>query len=427
MTRIAYFDAQAGISGDMTLGALLHAGIPAADLQDALAPLGLPGWSLRAEAASQQGISGLHATVVIESEQPVRDWRTIRTLIEDAALPEGAKERALAVFTALAHAEAQVHGVPVDAVHFHEVGAVDSIVDIVGVAVALDLLRIEAVYASPFATGHGWVRSQHGRIPVPAPATLALIAAARAPLVPLDTDRETVTPTGAAIVTSLASGYTRPAMTVQAVGYGFGTRVMPWPNCLRVWIGEALLTTAAAPFTPFADIADTPATVSATSIVGLSRPAPDDETLIEANLDDMTAEAMAYALERVFAAGALDAWFTPITMKKSRPAVTLSAICAADDAEAVTDTILRETSTFGVRAVPIQRTKAARHWETVQTPWGPVRVKVKTVNGDMLDAVPEYEMVAALARAAEVPFRDVYAVAVEAGRRVVSKVLTTEY
>lgn len=424
MTRIAYLDAQAGISGDMALGAFIHTGIPVADLQDALAPLGLPGWSLRAELVSQHGIGGMHVTVVVEGEHPARDWRTIRTLIEDAALAEGAKERALGVFSALAHAEAQVHGVPVDAVHFHEVGAVDSIVDIVGVAVVLDLLRIEAVYASPFATGHGWVRSQHGRIPVPAPATLALIAAARAPLVPLDTDRETVTPTGAAIVTSLVRAYTRPPMIVQAVGYGFGTRVMPWPNCLRVWIGEAMPAETATTLAPFSDVS---VAESAAAAVAPARPAPDDETLIEANLDDMTAEAMAYALERVFAAGALDAWFTPITMKKSRPAVTLSAICASDDAIAVTDVMLRETSTFGVRAMPIQRTKAARRWETVQTPWGPVRVKVKTVNGDMLDAVPEYEMVAALARAAEVPFRDVYAAAAEAGHRIVYNARGTDY
>ncbi len=232
------------------------------------------------------------------------------------------------VFAALAAAEAQIHGVAVDAVHFHEVGAVDSIVDIVGTAVALDLLSIEAIYASPFATGHGWVRSQHGRIPVPAPATLALIAAARAPLVPLDTDKETVTPTGAAIVTALARGYERPAMTVQAVGYGFGTRVMPWPNCLRVWIGDAMPTTRRRrrALRRYARI----------RVPVAPTPASDDELLIEANLDDMTPEALAYALEAVFAAGALDAWFTPITMKKSRPAVTLSAICAAETAEAVT-------------------------------------------------------------------------------------------
>jgi len=409
MTRVAYFDAQAGISGDMTLGALIHASVSVVALRAALAPLNLPGWSLEAEPTSQHGIGGTHVTVRVAPDQPQRDWRTIRALIEDAALPDGAKERALHIFTALAEAEAQIHGIAVDAVHFHEVGAVDSIIDIVGTAVALDLLGIEAVYASPFATGHGWVRSQHGRIPVPAPATLALIAAARAPLIPLDTDKETVTPTGAAIVTALARGYERPTMTVQAVGYGFGSRMMPWPNCLRIWIGEAM-----------------PASISGTlPFAAAPETAPDDELLIEANLDDMTPEALAYALEAVFAAGALDAWFTPITMKKSRPAVTLAAICAADSAEAVTETMLRETSTFGVRAVPIQRTKAARHWETAETQWGPVRVKIKTVGGVAREAVPEYEMVAALARAASVPFREVYAAAAEAGRRFITPATAT--
>ncbi len=411
MTRLLYLDAQAGISGDMMLAALLHTGLLSVDtLQEALAPLGLPGWSLRAEAAEQHGLTGLHLAVDVEPGQQQRDWRTIRALIAASGLTDTAKETATRIFAALAEAEAQVHGVAVADVHFHEVGAVDSIVDIVGAAVALDLLHVEAVYASPFAQGHGWTRSQHGRIPIPAPATLALIARARAPMLPLDTDKETVTPTGAAIVVALARSYERPPMRVEAVGYGFGTRQMPWPNCLRVWLGESIPATTGARI-PFVAPAETAAPVATD--------ATDDEVLLAANLDDMTPEALAYALERVFAAGALDAWFTPVTMKKSRPAVTLSAICAAADAEAVTDTMIRETSTFGVRTLPITRTKAARHWETVQTQWGPVRVKVKTHGGVALDAVPEYEQVAALARAAEVPFREVYAAAAEAGRQYV--------
>jgi uncharacterized protein (DUF111 family) len=195
-------------------------------------------------------------------------------------------------------------------------------------------------------------------------------------------------------------------MTVRAVGYGFGTRAMPWPNCLRIWLGELAADSKR-------QAADDPTQYSVLSTQY------SDEVVLAANLDDMTPEALAYALERLFAAGALDAWFTPITMKKSRPAVQVSVICRTEDQPALTETLLRETSTFGVRALPISRTKADRHWETVETQWGPVRVKIKEWAGAVLDAVPEYEQVAALARAADVPFREVYAAAAEAGRQFV--------
>ncbi len=414
MTRIAYFDMPAGISGDMTLAAFIHAGLSLEDLTYGLAPLGLSGYTLRAEPTSQQAIGGTRVIVDVEAGQPQRDWRTIRAIIEDSALTERAKELSLRIFGALAVAEASVHGVAVDDVHFHEVGALDSIVDIVGTAVALDLLGIETIYASPFAQGQGWTESQHGLIPVPAPATLALIARVNAPTVSLDTDKETVTPTGAAIVTALAEAFACPPMTVQAVGYGFGTRRMPWPNCLRIWLGSTIASRSDdRPFTT-ASVADD-ATLRSES----AAPGSDAEILLSANIDDMTPEALAYALERLFAAGALDAWFTPITMKKSRPAVQLSAICTDADRLAVTATMLRETTTFGVRATPIAREKADRRWETVVTQWGPVRVKIKEWEGAVLDAVPEYEQVAAIARAADVPFREVYAAAAEAGRQFV--------
>lgn len=421
MTRIAYFDMPAGISGDMTLGAFLHAGLPLEDLTYALAPLGLAGYTLRAESASQHAIGGTRVIVDVESGQPQRDWRAIRTMIEGSGLTDRAKELALRIFGALAAAEATVHGVAVEDVHFHEVGAVDSIVDIVGTAVALDILGIERVYASPFAQGSGWTQSQHGLIPVPAPATLALLARANAPSVPLDTNTETVTPTGAAIVTALVEQFERPPMTVQSVGYGFGARRMPWPNCLRVWLGAAV---AARPDNHPFTAAPPPETAYGDERHDL---ASDAEVVLAANIDDMTPEALAYALERLFAAGALDAWFTPITMKKSRPAVQVSAICRETDRLAVTATLLRETTTFGVRALPIAREKASRRWETVTTQWGPVRVKIKEWEGAILDAVPEYEQVAALARAADVPFREVYAAAAEAGRQFVGVQPTEVY
>ena len=417
MTRIAYFDMPAGISGDMTLGALVHAGVALDDLALALTPLGLSGYTLRAEATMQHGISGTRVIVDVAAGQPQRDWRTIRAMIEESGLTERAKETALRIFAALAAAEAAVHAVAVDDVHFHEVGAVDSIVDIVGTAVALDMLGIDRVVGSPFAQGSGWITSQHGLIPVPAPATLALIARANAPTVPLDTDKETVTPTGAAIVTALAEAYERPAMSVQSVGYGFGTRHMPWPNCLRLWVGTAAPVPEGNPRCAAIPVIEGDVREHAT----IPAPDSDGEVVIAANIDDMTPEALAYALERLFAVGALDAWFTPITMKKSRPAVQISAICRDADAPTIAGTLLRETTTFGVRTVPIQRAKASRKWEAVQTQWGPVRVKIKEWDGAVLDAVPEYEQVAALARAADVPFREVYAAAAEAGRQFVGQ------
>ncbi len=412
MTRIAYFDMPAGISGDMTLAAFIHAGVSLEDLTVGLAPLGLSGYTLRSEQASQHGLSGARFIVDVEPGQPQRDWRAIRSIIEASGLTERAKELSLRIFGALAVAEASVHDVAVDDVHFHEVGALDSIVDIVGTAVALDLLGIETMYASPFAQGHGWTQSQHGLIPIPAPATLALLAHVNAPTVSLDTDKETVTPTGAAIITALAEGFERPLMTVQEIGYGFGARQMPWPNCLRIWLGNAVATRS--DNTPFASKQAAHDTSQPSA-----EPTTDTEVLLSANIDDMTPEALAYALERLFAAGALDAWFTPITMKKSRPAVQISAICHEDERLAVTATLLRETTTFGVRATPIAREKADRRWETVVTQWGPVRVKIKEWQGVILDAVPEYEQIAAIARAADVPFREVYAAAAEAGRQFV--------
>jgi uncharacterized protein (DUF111 family) len=194
---------------------------------------------------------------------------------------------------------------------------------------------------------------------------------------------------------------------------------MPWPNCLRIWIGTAAARPAATPPGGHPEQSAMPS--------GIDRYAEDEELLLAANIDDMTPEALAYALERLFAAGALDAWFTPIMMKKSRPAVQLSLICRADDEAALTMTLLRETSTFGVRAVAIDRAKAGRRWETVETQWGPVRVKIKEWEGAVLDAVPEYEQIAALARAADVPFREVYAAAAEAGRQFVGGVSVEVY
>lgn len=401
MTRLAYFDAPSGISGDMTLGALIDAGLPLAELADGLRA-GLPaldGYELVAERVSQHGIGGTRVSVVLDPArpQPQRPWRAIRAMLEECALPAPARANALTIFAALALAEAQIHGTSVEDVHFHEVGAVDSIVDIAGAALGLHLLGIEEIYCSPLSDGRGFTRSQHGIIPIPAPATLALLAAAGAPLREVPTERELVTPTGAAIVAALAE-FRRPPLHLLAVGYGFGRRELPWPNALRLWLGESDESSA----TPAPAITPAPAPTDAER---------DEATLIETNIDDMNPQFYAPLLEKLLAAGALDAWLTPIIMKKGRPAITVAALAVPEHAEALAALIIEGTTTLGVRLTTTARRKAAREFATVTIPWGEVRVKLKRWRGVVVAAVPEYDDCAALAVATGLPIATIHAAA----------------
>jgi len=401
MTRIAYFDAPSGISGDMTLGALVDAGLPLAALADGLraALPALDGYEIVAERVSQHGIGGTRVSIVLDpaQPQPQRPWRAIRALLEECALPAPARANALTIFAALARAEAQIHGTSVEEVHFHEVGAVDSIVDIAGAALGLHLLGIEEIYCSPLSDGRGFTRSQHGIIPIPAPATLALLAAAGAPLREAPTERELVTPTGAAIVAALAE-FRRPPMHLLAVGYGFGQRELPWPNALRLWLGEAD-TSGEAPVT---------ATPAPSPDIDEER---DEVTLIETNIDDMNPQFYAPLLEKLLASGALDAWLTPIIMKKGRPAITVAALAAPEHAEALAALIIEQTTTLGVRLTSTERRKAAREFATVATPWGEVRTKLKRWRGTIVAAVPEYDDCATLALATGLPIATIHAAA----------------
>ncbi len=394
MTTIAYFDAPSGISGDMTLGALVDAGLPldflTSSLQAALPAL--DGYSLEAERVSQHGIGGTRVSVVLDpaAPQPQRSWRAIHALLLGSGLPERARTQALAIFGALAAAEAQIHGTAVEEVHFHEVGAVDSIIDIVGAALGLFFLGVERVYCSPLSDGRGFTRSQHGIIPIPAPATLALLAAAGAPLREAPTDRELVTPTGAAIVAALAE-FRQPPLRLSAVGYGFGRRELPWPNALRVWLGE----TDEADETPEARPPDAP-----------NR---DKAILLETNIDDMNPQFYAPLLDRLFAAGALDAWLTPIIMKKGRPAILVGVLAPPERADDLGELLITQTTTLGVRRTPATRQKADRQLATVATPWGEARVKLKAWRGRTLAAQPEYDDCAALATATGLPIATIHA------------------
>lgn len=385
---IAYFDCYSGVSGDMTLGALVDAGVDGEALQAEVAKLGLAGYELRFDRVERRGISGIQAVVALDPgvAQPHRHLSDILAILEGSSLNLSVKQRAGDIFRTLAEAEARVHGVPVDHVHFHEVGAVDALVDVVGAVVGLDLLGVRQIFASALPTGKGMVKTAHGPLPVPAPATLEILAGVGAPTRALDVEAELVTPTGAAILATLAS-FRQPDIRMRAVGYGFGTKQLPWANALRLWVGDP---------------------VEAES--------PREETaLLEANLDDMTPEALGFAMERLFAGGALDVFFTPIQMKKNRPATMLSVIASLDKERELAGMMLRETTTLGVRISRTARVTAARHVETIDTPLGPVRVKVKAFEGKVSYS-PEYEDCARIARERGMSFLQVVRVVVDASR-----------
>ena len=380
---LAYFDCFSGISGDMTLGALVDAGLSVDLLKAELAKLPVDGYTLAAERVKSKGLRGTLVRVDLDPSisQPHRHLADVLGIIQASALPDYVKATSSAVFRKLAEAEARVHGVGVEEVHFHEVGAVDAIVDVVGAVVGLAALGVEKAYASPLPTGSGTVQTAHGLLPVPAPATLELLRGAGAPLRPSPAQTELVTPTGAAILATLAE-FRQPALRLRAVGHGFGRKDLPWANCLRLWLGEPLA-------------------------AGVDR---DEISVLEANLDDTTPELLGAAMGRLFEAGALDVYFTPIQMKKNRPGVKLSVLGPPELEDALAATMLRETTTLGVRVARARRLKARRWQQEVATPWGPVRVKVKAFEGQVT-AAPEYDDCLRLASAAGVPVAEVYAVA----------------
>ena len=369
----------------MVLGALIDAGLPLSALRDGLRTLDLTGYELHSEQVEQHSITGTRVLVRLDdpAEQPARSWSDIRTLIESSRLDEQPKRTAFEVFSALAEAEAAVHGTSPEDVHFHEVGAVDSIVDIVGAAIGLDLLGVERIFSGPISLGHGFVKTRHGLLPVPAPATAELLSHGSAPTRTLDVEAELLTPTGAAILTTLAE-FRRPVMRTSAVGYGFGRRELPWPNALRLWLGEL-------------DDED--------AVDQWSSPT---ELLLETNIDDMNPEFYEPLIERLFDAGALDVFLTPISMKRGRPATKLSVICAENLRDELDAILIEHSSTLGVRAIPIDRTKAGRRIERVVTRWGDVRVKLKIWHGRVLDATPEYADCLSITRETGMPIRHVY-------------------
>ncbi|ACG75652.1 protein of unknown function DUF111 [Anaeromyxobacter sp. K] len=381
-----------GIAGDMFLAAAIDLGVDAAALARALESLGVPGWRLAVTRKAEHGIQGTHVDVVVEGEQPAaRGLAEILGLVAASGLPPRAREVARALFERIGEAEARVHGVPVSEVHFHEVGAVDSIVDVCGAAVALDLLGWPAVRSAPPELGRGLVRTAHGTMPVPPPAVLELLKGK--PVRPGGPPGEAVTPTGAALLAVLAEVGPLPAHVPLRVGYGVGTRAWPdRPNVLRATLAE-------------------PAPGA-----GAGGPGPDALWVLEANLDDCPGQLVARAIEAALEAGALDAWAAPLTMKKGRPGVLLGALCDEARRAAVTGALFAETTTLGVRRHAVERDALERALEPVETAYGRVRVKVARLGGRELGAHPEYEDCAACARAAGVAVREVMAAALVAYR-----------
>ncbi len=391
MARVAYFDCFSGVSGDMTLGALIDAGVDLRQLEAELDKLNVAGWELEAERVVRYGIAGTRLHVRTTEQHVHRHLGDIAAILQASQLALDVQQRALAIFRRLAEAEAAVHGTTPEQVHFHEVGALDAIVDIVGVVIALKLLGVQQIFASSLPLGSGWINAAHGRIPIPGPAVLQLLGAVNAPLQADDTPFELVTPTGAAILAELAT-FQRPALAISAAGYGFGARDIGRLNAVRVWLGET----------------------EAEAFPG----GPQDRVvLLETNIDDQSMEQLAYTAERLLqpaaGSGALDVWWTAIGMKKGRPALKLSVLARPADEEALVTAIFRETTSLGVRRQLVDRWICERESRSVSTPWGPVRVKEQRWRGELLGVAPEYEDCAAIARTHDVPLRAVYAAALE--------------
>jgi len=386
---LLYLEPVGGIAGDMFLGAAVDLGVDPAALEVTLRTLGLDGWGFEVSRATRQEIAGIQLHVRVDPGTPHvhRPLSEILGRIERSALPVRAKEQARAVFELIGRAEARIHDVPLESVQFHEVGAVDSIVDVCGAALALELLGQPTVHAAPPPLGSGTVQTLHGPVPVPAPATLEIL---RDLPVRFEGVGELTTPTGAALLRIFARPGPPPPLTVQKVGYGLGRRELAdRPNVLRATLGTPVAaSTVEAPPTGVWELAVT--------------------------LDDATPQLLGYLLERLLAEGALDAWVAPVTMKKGRPGHVLSALVEAERRERVVRQLLTESTTLGVRAWPVERTVLERTLVEVQTPHGPVRIKLGRRGSETWNASPEYEDVRARAEATGVPFKQVWAEALAA-------------
>ncbi len=383
--KLAYFDCFSGISGDMTLGALVDAGCVVEQLRAGLRGLQVPGWELTAEKVWKNGMAATYVKVLTEDQSKHRSLGVILEILRKSQLAPQVRDRAAAIFQKLGEAEARVHDVPLEEIHFHEVGAVDAIVDIVGACIGFHAMGIEKFACSALNVGGGTAKMSHGVLPVPAPATANLLQGK--PTYSNGVQKELVTPTGAAIVATLCDSFgPQPSMSVSAIGYGAGTADLEGqPNVVRIMVGEAAEKTVA----------------------GFD----EEIAVIEANLDDMNPQIYGYFLEKALGAGALDVYTTPVQMKKNRPGTLLTVLCKPQDTNTLMSLIFAETTTFGARSYRAQRRVLPREWVNVVTDFGDVRIKVSRMNGRILHVAPEYDDCRKLAAEKNVPLRRVIAAA----------------
>jgi uncharacterized protein (TIGR00299 family) protein len=383
--RIAYVDLVSGASGDMLLGGLVDAGLPLDELQRALDALHLPGFELTQEQVMRGAFAATKVDVVVTDHVTSRHLSDIEAVLDASDLAAAVRERARRIFRRMTEVEAGIHNISIEQAHLHELGALDTIADVVGVLLGFDLLGVPEVIVSPVPLGRGTLKTLHGQMPLPAPATLALLQGA--PVVGVDHAVETVTPTAAALLTELASGFgSIPAMRLWAIGYGAGGRTIPEPNLVRILIGDAV-----------------------------EPPPNESETLVllETNIDNMNPELYGYVIERLLAEGALDAYLTPVVMKKNRPGIVLSVLCRPPDEVALRALIFAETTTLGIRSQRVARHALPRSIMKVETPYGAVQIKVSRW-GQAEKVAPEYEDCRRAAQAASVPLRQVYEAALAA-------------
>lgn len=388
--KIAYFDCSSGISGDMCLGALIHAGADFPELVSRLSLLPVSGYRIFAGPSLKNGIKTTGVFVDPGESHPHRHLNEILTIISSSSLSLDIKEKSSAIFTRLAEAEGEVHGLPADKVHFHEVGGIDAIIDIVGSVICLSLLEVDQVISSPLPMGHGFVECAHGRIPLPAPAAQLLLKGV--PVYGIDIEGELVTPTGAGIISTLAAKFGPcPAMIPNAVGFGAGTKDFAIPNILRVTIGEC-------------------ASASQNERV----------TVIEATIDDMNPEIFTHLWDQIFFAGAVEMFYTPVQMKKGRPGILLTVLCLTPDREKVLAVIFRETSTLGVRFHEEERFCCPREIVQVQTKFGEVKVKIGSFD-KAVNIAPEFEDCRAIAVKHHVSLKEIYQEALIAAKGLINK------
>ncbi|EAW37083.1 nickel pincer cofactor biosynthesis protein LarC [Lyngbya sp. PCC 8106] len=416
MTKIAYFQCPTGIAGDMCLGALVHAGVPLEYITEKLEHLGLSSeYRLWAEPIHRNGqlATKVHVDLTHSPTEHhhhhhhpdhsivIRHLPDIENIILSARLPKRAETWSLAIFRQLAEAEGAVHGISPQKVHFHEVGATDAIVDIVGTCLGLDWLDIEQLYCSALPTGGGFIRAAHGQLPVPAPAVLKLFERGQVPVYSNNIEKELVTPTGAAIVVTLTTAFGQPpAMSIQKVGLGAGSRDLPLPNILRLWIGESSQTTVSK--------------VSSTS----KHSTPETSTretisVLETQIDDLSPQAVAFTLEELFAVGALDVFTQPIMMKKSRLGILLTVICSPEKQSVCENILFKQTTTLGIRSTQQQRLILRREMQTIDTPYGSIAIKVAYSGENIVNIQPEYEDCAKLARHHHISWLDVHRTALQ--------------